>query len=97
MGISFSSVMERCEVHGYIPQLRGEAGFSYPLLACDISQVDPKLIGWKDPFHDYDYHNLASDARDIVGYYNCRQKQNVAFSQVRHWPVQVRSASRNDS
>ena len=111
MNINFSSVINRYEVHGYIPQLTNESGFTYPLLACDISNVSESLIGWKDPFHsnNYDYHNLSTDANDIInmngGYKqqtdSTTENENVVlpssccccFSQVRHWPIDTKARS----
>jgi hypothetical protein len=82
-GIDFSSVIQRNEVHGYIPQLR-ENGFAYPLIACELTGVDKALIGWKDPFRDDDgfaAHNLVEDARTIAG----ESFTETSFSRVRQW------------
>jgi len=58
------------ETFGYIPQLE-VPGFHFPLLACNIDDIDVKLIGWKDPncgdenegdeHRNYDSHNLIFD------------------------------------
>mmetsp|Transcript_5812 Transcript_5812/g.13266 ORF Transcript_5812/g.13266 Transcript_5812/m.13266 type:complete len:1004 (-) Transcript_5812:1353-4364(-) len=56
------------ESFAYIPQLE-RSGFHFPLLACNIDDIDVKLIGWKDPncrnktneHRNYDNHNLIFD------------------------------------
>ena len=81
--ISFSSVKHRQEVHAYIPQTV-EKGFTYPLIACDIKELDKDLIGWSDPSAGgFDKHNLASDVERILG---GQQSPNAVFSIVKHWP-----------
>jgi hypothetical protein len=48
------------EIFGYVPQIKWP-GFPFQFLACDIDQIDQSLIGWNDPAHSYDYHNLMFD------------------------------------
>jgi len=55
--IDFSSQEENL---GYVPQIK-EIGFPFPFLACDIDYIEKELIGWADPAHNYDYHNLIFD------------------------------------
>jgi hypothetical protein len=72
------------ETFGYIPSLDVD-GFHFPFLACDIDDIDVKLIEWKDPNHrgenahrQYDAHNLIYDVS--------RERRNVVFSVVKHFP-----------
>uniref|UniRef100_A0A7S4IST2 Uncharacterized protein n=1 Tax=Odontella aurita TaxID=265563 RepID=A0A7S4IST2_9STRA len=51
---------ENLGVQAYIPHVIHPA-FDFPLLACDIDEMDQKLIGWNDPIHSYDFHNLIFD------------------------------------
>ena len=44
----------------YVPQIH-DPEFLYPLLACSISNIDQKLIGWKDEEEGFDYWNLIYD------------------------------------
>ncbi|KAL9178347.1 hypothetical protein ACHAXT_001775 [Thalassiosira profunda] len=56
------------ESFGYIPQLE-VPGFHFPLLACNIDDIDVRLLGWKDPnsqkssdpHRNYDNNNLIFD------------------------------------
>lgn len=53
------------EVNAYIPEVR-ENGFVYPLLACDISNIDQNLMAWKDKSRGYAYHNLMDDFYQVI-------------------------------
>ena len=57
MKVDFTNVPEMV---AYIPQIK-VFDFDFPLLACDIDGVDKSLVGWKDPKHSYDKHNLIFD------------------------------------
>mmetsp|Transcript_26866 Transcript_26866/g.41186 ORF Transcript_26866/g.41186 Transcript_26866/m.41186 type:complete len:253 (+) Transcript_26866:134-892(+) len=48
------------EIFGYVPQIP-VGGFPFPLLACDIDDVDQNLVGWNDRQNSYDIHNLIFD------------------------------------
>ncbi|CAB9508020.1 protease [Seminavis robusta] len=80
-GIDFSSVKDREELHGYIPQVR-VPGFVFPLLACDITSVHDDLIGWKDPKNGFVPHNLVQDVERIT---NHSKLPHPVFSVVRQW------------
>lgn len=64
----------------YVPQLR-VPGFSHPLLACDVSQIDPNVVGWKDEPRGHHYHSLYVEATQVLG----RNPQHVIFSQIKQW------------
>jgi len=55
--IDFSSIRD---IDGYIPQVR-VGSYSYPLIACDIDDIDLTLIGWTDPGTSYDEYNVTFD------------------------------------
>jgi len=48
------------EIYAYIPQVIDEC-FQYPLLACDLDNVDDNLIYWEDGDRSYDYWNMMYD------------------------------------
>ena len=47
-------------VNGYVPQAR-VPGYAFPLLMCDIDDIDIGLIGWEDPQNSYDMNNMIFD------------------------------------
>lgn len=55
--VDYSSVPN---INGYIPQLR-VGSYAYPLLVCDIDDVNQNLIGWNDPGVSYDNYNMIFD------------------------------------
>lgn len=66
------------EIYGYVPQIKVE-GFPFAFIVCDISSIDPGLIGWNDPYRGHDHHNVLEDVPGLMG------KQDV-FSMVKDWP-----------
>lgn len=90
-GIDFSKVTHRHEIHGYIPQIRDKE-FIYPLLTCELDNVDEDLIGWVDPARGFDAHNLVNDAYRIIG----GKPLQPTFSIVWHWPVAASEKEQND-
>jgi len=69
--IDFQNV---AEISLYVPQFRLGA-LNYPVLACDIDEMNTDWIGWSDPSDpSYDKHNLIFD----VPHENMkRQKMNT--------------------
>merc|ERR1712150_296408 len=55
--IDFSCVDD---IYAYVPEVIDEQ-FEYPLLACDISSLDKKLISWSEPSSGYSHWNLIND------------------------------------
>jgi len=70
--IDFSSIKD---IDGYIPQVR-IGSYAYPLLACDIDDVDQTLIGWNDPGTSYDEYNMVFD----VDHSSRKRKSKIAGS-----------------
>ena len=98
-GIDFSNAKHREELHGYIPQTKIE-GFVYPLLACDVGEIDEDILSWKDPHEGYLPHSLVEDVKTITGYTTTRP----IFSIVKQWqtrpgkaPSSHTSESTNDT
>jgi len=52
---------------GYVPQVR-VLGFTFPLLMCDIDEIDLGMIGWKDPEQSYDMNNMFFDIPSMREY-----------------------------
>jgi len=78
--IPFREVKHMFQVRGYIPQ-RKDPEFTHPLITCDIAGIDEDLIGWKDNFRGYDYHNLFVDACYLLG----RKPEGNAFTIMKQW------------
>eukprot|EP00588_Corethron_pennatum_P003274 CAMPEP_0194286204 /NCGR_PEP_ID=MMETSP0169-20130528/32030_1 /TAXON_ID=218684 /ORGANISM="Corethron pennatum, Strain L29A3" /LENGTH=913 /DNA_ID=CAMNT_0039032569 /DNA_START=103 /DNA_END=2841 /DNA_ORIENTATION=+ len=83
-GLDFSEVKHLQEVQAYIPQMRVQ-GFEYPLIACNINNIDEDLLGWNDRFKGFDAHNLTNDASSILDAEFPTEKQ--VFSIVKQWSV----------
>jgi hypothetical protein len=74
---------EMKDLVAYIPQTR-VAGSLYPLLFCNVSDLNYDLIGWED--HEdplKDSHNVIYD---IEGLANSSVDQSL-FSIVKWWPI----------
>ena len=72
--LGFSDVKE---IFAYVPQVKTAEG-SFPLLVCDVSKLDPELLGWNDPFLGIDAHNVLWDIPGLA--------EKPIFSTVHHWP-----------
>lgn len=53
---------EQEHIQAYVPQVRHRL-FAYPLLACDITSLEPRHVGWTDPLHNHEYYNLYKDVK----------------------------------
>ena len=82
--IDFSNVTE---IFGYVPQIK-LSNFSFPVLACNVDDIDQELIGWNDHRHSYDHHNLIFDVpwpgmkRKEIITGNTRDAANIADNPV---------------
>ena len=74
----FSQTTER---YGYVPRIKSPS-FQYPLLACNISAIDPELVDWSDPSSSFpfDEHNLIFDVPDIS-----EGSDKQVFSVIKSW------------
>jgi hypothetical protein len=70
------------EMTGYVPRIMSSR-FQYPLLACNISAIDPKLVDWSDPStrYPFDKHNLIYDVPNLTD-----NDEKQLFSVVKSWP-----------
>ena len=72
------------ETFAYIPSLEVD-GFHFPFLACDIDDIDVRLIEWKDPNHKHDDEHRQYDEHNLI-YDVTRERRNAVFSVVKHFP-----------
>ena len=61
-----------------MPQVR-MAESTFPLLICDVSKLDPEVLGWNDPYLGIDYHCVLQDIPGL--------ERKQVFSTVHHWPA----------
>lgn len=62
LGERFSDINE---IGGYVPQVI-ISGYVYPLLLCDIDNIDEEYLEWCDPYSNYDEHNIIFDIPRIA-------------------------------
>jgi hypothetical protein len=65
------------ELGAYIPSTKLVKDI-FPILFCDISNIDEELIPWVDPEKSYDYHNAIFDIPEL--------EDKPVFSTIHHWP-----------
>ena len=65
--IDFSS---NTEVFAYVPSVKVD-GFPFPLLACNIDQVDQDLVWWKDLVNSGDFQSLIFDIVSVPSLAPC--------------------------
>jgi len=68
-------------IQAYIPQVPHRF-FPFPLLACDIDDVDVSHIGWTDPLRDHQYYNLNNDVDYLL---HGQPLGRPVLSVVGHW------------
>lgn len=88
------------ETFGYVPQL-AVSGFNFPLIICNVDDINVGLIGWRDPngqeeneHFNYDKHNLIYDvphdtlhrSRNVAADHGGKKKGRPIFSVVKHYP-----------
>lgn len=74
-------------IDSYVPQLKS-VQYTYPLIACNIDNIDESLMSWKDPSKSYDYYNLTKDIEEIFRGTNLSSHEH-AFSKIAHWPPEL--------
>jgi len=72
------------ETFAYIPSLEVD-GFHFPFLACDINDIDVRLIEWRDPNHKYENAHRQYDEHNLI-FDVSRERRNAVFSAVKHFP-----------
>jgi len=55
---------DQAKINAYVPSVVHK-DFMYPLLACDVQEMDNQHIGWVDPLRSHSYYNLARDVDAI--------------------------------
>lgn len=92
-GIDFSTVKQREELHGYIPQVKVD-GFVFPVLACDINGIDEDVLSWKDAVNGYSPHSLVHDVQEVTG---LKETPHAIFSIVKQWKVDHQRHNNNSN
>ena len=67
----------------YVPQKKSSF-FAYPLLLCDLKDIDPSLFSWHDPDKPHSHYSVYEDIKEIVDPSEVQVKH--VFSDVKHWP-----------
>ena len=68
---------ENLDIFAYIPQVK-VSGALYPVLFCDVSEIDHELIGWEDPEDKKkSAHNAIFDVPGL--------SESGAFSVIKQW------------
>lgn len=80
-GINYSVVPS---ISAYVPQVVDD-NFNFPLLACKVDSIDPKLIGWSDPLRTHDAWNLIHDFPNDLEEKARSEKQPI-LSIMKHYP-----------
>jgi hypothetical protein len=75
--ISFSNVRV---IDSYIPQLSMPL-FRYPLVLCNIDDIDPSLFHWQDKEHPHTHYDITRDVARVLK----RDSYPKVFAQVKHW------------
>ena len=78
--------------------MRYSSSFAYPLLTCNLSNLNERLVAWADPRRDYAFYSLARDMQEILSVnVNGSVKKNynseTLFDSVHHWPPEYDSDS----
>jgi hypothetical protein len=68
-------------IDNYIPEV-DSAVFAYPLLLCDISDLDTRLFNWTDPEKKHSYYGITQDAKELV---EGKPLPEHLFTTVKYW------------
>lgn len=68
----------------YLPLQVESAVFPYPLLCCDIDNVDAVMLHWHDAERPHAFYDLTKDAEKLTRRVDIHTK--IVFSQVAHYP-----------
>jgi hypothetical protein len=79
-GINFSNVPS---ISTFIPQIESTI-YSYPLLACNVDNLDVDLLEWTDPDRPHVFYDLTKDAEVLIQ--GMDVSANMVFSRVAHFP-----------
>lgn len=79
--IPFSDV---CAIDSYIPNVSSSL-IPYPLLLCNIQDIDPRLFNWIDEDNPHSQYDITNDVCEILGT-TCYPE---VFAKVKHWPLRT--------
>jgi len=75
---------------GYIPQVYSKA-FAFPLIACQIDDIDEELFDFNDPSRSYLYYDLTNDAEKLVSVDQKNMLDDRTFTIVKSWPAEKKT------
>lgn len=90
--IPFSDVRA---IDSYIPNVSSPL-IPYPLLLCNIQDIDTQLFNWKDDANPHSHYDVTNDVAEILG----TSSYAEVFAKVKHWPViaaKTRQGQRDNS
>lgn len=76
MGIDYSSVPT---IFAYIPQIE-VPGFMFPLIACDINDIDGDHVYWRNPNRPHGYYSIVNDVPDTS------DQRKMNYSMIKYYP-----------
>ena len=77
--IPFSDVRA---IDSYMPNVSSPL-IPYPLLLCNIKDIDTQLFNWKDDDNPHSHYDITNDVASILG----TTSYPEVFSKVKHWPA----------
>ena len=80
--IPYSSV---ASISAYVPQVRTDQ-LNFPLLACSIDDIDPRLIGFTDPYNSHQTWSLMKDFPSEELKVRAKDHTKPILSIVKHYP-----------
>ena len=82
-GKPFSEELSRS---AYIPQVYSKS-FAFPLIACQVDNIDTELFDFTDPSRSHLYYDLTNDAEKLVSASENNAVDESTFTVVKSWPA----------
>ncbi len=71
----------------YIPFVESKS-FAFPLIACQVDNIDKELFDFTDTSRSYLYYDLTNDAEKLVSNGDKNSVDALAFTIVKSWPAE---------
>ena len=72
----------------YIPLIKNQ-NFEYPLIACDVDEIEKSNICWADPVKPFSTYSLARDIKHIQKFAKEQGREvnesNVVLAPIKYW------------